>query len=205
MNCAVVFDEAKFPELVHEKINSGPRRADHLRQHLLRYFGEDLHGQARRTIAGKQQQSPRQPLLARVEELVDQIPFDSDVSRQHVRDEPVGELMFRVEDAQHFLFLNDKHGSGSDCDCGRHALGEARKTLFPEKVSRSKQRDNRLSASIIDYRQLHAAFLDVHYGQRGIALCENRFVRPEFMNFSSQTDRIEKRPHIKRSDFRIRF
>ena len=36
---AIVLDEAQFPEFVHEKIDPGPRCADHLRQHLLRYFG----------------------------------------------------------------------------------------------------------------------------------------------------------------------
>jgi hypothetical protein len=32
---AVVLDEAQFLEFVHEKIDSGTRRADHLRQRLL--------------------------------------------------------------------------------------------------------------------------------------------------------------------------
>ena len=37
---AVVVDEAQFPKFVHEKIDSRPRCADHLRQSLLRYFGK---------------------------------------------------------------------------------------------------------------------------------------------------------------------
>ena len=39
VDLAVVLDEAQFPEFVHEKINPGPRGADHLRQHLLRSLG----------------------------------------------------------------------------------------------------------------------------------------------------------------------
>ena len=39
---AVVLDEASLPKFVHEKINSGPGCANHLRQHLLRYFGKHL-------------------------------------------------------------------------------------------------------------------------------------------------------------------
>jgi hypothetical protein len=35
LNLAVVLDEAQFPEFVHEEIDSGPRCANHLRQHLL--------------------------------------------------------------------------------------------------------------------------------------------------------------------------
>jgi len=42
VDLAVVLDEAQFPEFVHEKIDPGPRRANHLRQHLLRYFGQHL-------------------------------------------------------------------------------------------------------------------------------------------------------------------
>ena len=41
--------------------------------------------------------------------------------------------MFRVEHASHLVFLDDEHRGGSDCDCSRHALGQARKALFPQK------------------------------------------------------------------------
>ena len=34
--------KAELPEFVHEEIDAGPRRANHFRQHLLRYFGEQL-------------------------------------------------------------------------------------------------------------------------------------------------------------------
>ena len=68
---AVVFDEAQFSELVHEKIDPWACCADHLRQHLLRYFGKHL-------LVG----SARQPFLAGVKELVDQILLDSDVPCQ---------------------------------------------------------------------------------------------------------------------------
>ena len=49
---------------------------------------------ARCAIAREQQQSARQAFLAGVEELVYQIRFDSDVSRQHMSDEAVGEIVF---------------------------------------------------------------------------------------------------------------
>jgi hypothetical protein len=59
---AIIFDEAQFSELVHEKIDPWARRADHFRQHLLRYFGKYLLRLVRRAIAGEQQQSARQPV-----------------------------------------------------------------------------------------------------------------------------------------------
>ena len=56
LNLAIVLDEAQFLEFVHEKIDPGPRCANHLRQHLLRYFGKCFVRMARRAIAREQQQ-----------------------------------------------------------------------------------------------------------------------------------------------------
>src|SRR5579863_260120 len=67
LDLAIILDEAQLPEFVHEKIDPGPRCANHLRQHLLRYFGKHVLRMARRAIAREQQQSARQPLLAGVE------------------------------------------------------------------------------------------------------------------------------------------
>ena len=49
-NLAVVLDETQFSELVHEKIDPRACRADHLCQHLLRYFGKYLLRLVRRAI-----------------------------------------------------------------------------------------------------------------------------------------------------------
>src|SRR5882672_9504912 len=86
VDLAVVLDKAQFPEFVHEKIDPRPRCANHLRQHLLRYFGEHLLSMARRAIARKQQQSARQLFLAGVKELVDQVLLVSDDSCQRTGD-----------------------------------------------------------------------------------------------------------------------
>ena len=39
MQPAIILNEAQFLEFIHEKIDSGARWPNHLRQHLLRYFG----------------------------------------------------------------------------------------------------------------------------------------------------------------------
>ena len=39
VNFADVFDEAQFPEFVHEEIDPRPGGPDHRGQHLLRYLG----------------------------------------------------------------------------------------------------------------------------------------------------------------------
>ena len=76
VDLAVVLDEAQLPEFVHEKIDPGPRYANHFRQHLLRYFGNHLLMLASRAIPREQQQSARQPFLTGVEELVNQVLLD---------------------------------------------------------------------------------------------------------------------------------
>jgi hypothetical protein len=48
-------------------------------------------------VAGQQQQRPRQPLFAGIEQLIDEVRFDPDVALQHVGQEPVGERGLLVE------------------------------------------------------------------------------------------------------------
>src|SRR5580658_1547254 len=84
VDLAIVLNEAQFPKFVHEKINARPRCPDHLRQHLLRYFGKRLLKITGLSIPREQQESARQSFLAGVEKLIDQVLFHPDVSCQHV-------------------------------------------------------------------------------------------------------------------------
>src|SRR4029077_16795858 len=106
LKTAVIFDEAQFPELVHEEIDPRARTADHLRQHFLRYFVEYSVGLVFFTVTGKQQKSAGKPLLARVEKLIDQVLFDSNVPCQHETDKPVREGMLLMKHLEHFTLLN---------------------------------------------------------------------------------------------------
>jgi hypothetical protein len=110
MKSAIVTNEAQFPEFIHEKIDSGASCANHLRQHLLGNFGAHLLRFGFAAIAREQQESPRQPFLAGVKELIDQIFLDSDVPRKDVSHEAVGERLFSVEHAHHLVFFNDQYG-----------------------------------------------------------------------------------------------
>jgi hypothetical protein len=93
---AAVLDEAQLPEFVHETIyprSSGP---DHFRQHFLRDSGNHLLRLILFAVTRQQQQSPGQAFLGRVEKLIYQVFRESDVSREHLFDEPLGESPFRV-------------------------------------------------------------------------------------------------------------
>src|SRR5882762_963931 len=79
LKSAIVMNEAQFPELVHKKVDTGARCANHLRQHLLGNLGKHLLRLAFLAVASQQQKSAGQPFLAGVEKLIDQILLDSDV------------------------------------------------------------------------------------------------------------------------------
>src|ERR1700691_2501463 len=151
VDLAVVFDESQFLEFVHEQIDSGSRRTNDLRQHLLRYFGKRFLRLSGRTVAREQQQSAREALLGRVEKLIDEICFNSNVSRQHMSDEAVRELVFLVEHANHLVFLNDEHGGGCNRGSSRHVNGLTRKAPFTKEIARSHDRHDGFFAGRINH------------------------------------------------------
>ena len=102
----VVMNKAKFPEFVHEEIYACASGANHLRQHVLGYFGEHLLRAVYHAITGQQEESTRQAFLAGVEKLVDQVLFDADVACEDVRNEAIGKRMFLMEHAKHLTFSN---------------------------------------------------------------------------------------------------
>jgi hypothetical protein len=82
LQAAVIVDEAQLSKLVHEKTHPGPRRPDHFGQSFLTDSGND--GLMLRVFAeaGQQQQDPRQPLVAGIEELIYQVFLDPNIPRQ---------------------------------------------------------------------------------------------------------------------------
>src|ERR1700722_1190771 len=82
LDFSVVADESLFSEFVHEKADPGSSRADHFRQRFLTEFDRGWLCGAFLTEFRQQQQQARQPPLAGIEELVDQIVFDPAVSGQ---------------------------------------------------------------------------------------------------------------------------
>ncbi len=92
--------------------------------------------------------------------------------------------MFGVEHARHLVFLDDEHGCGCDRGGRRHVVGLARKAPFPKKITCSQNRYNGFFAGLVDYRQLHAAFLNVHDILRGIALCEDGLLLSKVIDLS---------------------
>src|SRR5208283_2380521 len=81
LQTAVVMNETQFPESVHEKTDSRTSRTDHLGQGLLADLGNYRLGFAFLAKMSEQQKDPGQPFFARIEKLIHQIFFVTDVPR----------------------------------------------------------------------------------------------------------------------------
>ena len=79
-DAAIVVDEAKIAELVHEFVDSRTGGAHHLGQGFLADFGNRRFRLIHLPITGHQQQQAGKPLFAGVEQLVDQVFFEVNVA-----------------------------------------------------------------------------------------------------------------------------
>jgi hypothetical protein len=82
LDLAVIFDESKLPEFVHEVAHPRTRRPNHLRKRLLADLSRDRLRPAFLAEIRQQKKNPGQALFAGVEQLIDQVFFHPDVARQ---------------------------------------------------------------------------------------------------------------------------
>ena len=108
VQAAVIFNEPELPKLVHEETHPGSRRPDHFGQGFLTDLGHDGLMLPVFAKAGQQQQNPRQPLLAGIEQLIDQVLFDPHIPGQQIRHKELGQCGLIVEHADHGFFLKSK-------------------------------------------------------------------------------------------------
>jgi len=79
---SIVFDKAQFSEFVHEKAHARSRRADHLRQRFLTELSHDRFRPAFLAEICKEKEKSSEALFARIEQLIDQVLFNSTVPSQ---------------------------------------------------------------------------------------------------------------------------
>ena len=146
---------------------------DHLGERLLRQFRQHPLGRVFLAVAREQQQRAGEPLLARVEELIDEVLFDADVAREHVRDESVGELGMLVQHPKHVALVDAQdrrrhHGRGRS-----HAQRLAGQAPLAKEIAGPEHGDDRLLACRRQHRELHAAIPHVEHTVRLCALREH--------------------------------
>ena len=157
---AVVLDEAEIAELVHEEIDARPGRADNLRERFLRHL-RDRQRLIPLPVARQQQQDTGEPLFARVEQLVDQVLLHTDVSRQHVREEPFGQRRLRVEHLEHLWLFDDEHRARRHRRRGRDAPRLCGETALTKEVTLTQDGDDGLFTGPRENGELDAAVLNV--------------------------------------------
>src|ERR1019366_3988790 len=100
-NFSVVADEPQFAEFVHEKTDAGAGGADHLCQCLLADTWIDWLRAAFLAEMREQKEKARESPLARIEQLVDQIFFNSAIARQEIRHEQLGKFRLVMKGGNH--------------------------------------------------------------------------------------------------------
>ena len=122
----------------------------------------------------QQQEQPRQALLARIEQLIDQIRFDADGARQQMRDEHLGErrLVMEHADDRRLLQPHDRRIRVIAATVAMRRACPARQPS-PKNSSGSQDRDDRFLALLGDDGDLDLALLDVEDRIGGIALRED--------------------------------
>jgi hypothetical protein len=97
---SVVFNESKLAKPVHEEADPGSRRSDSCRQCILPDLWNNLFGSAFLPEVCQEQKYSRQSLLAGVEELINEIFLNSDISRKEMGDECLRKHRFFMKAAK---------------------------------------------------------------------------------------------------------
>jgi hypothetical protein len=100
-NFSIVADESEFAEFVHEKTDAGSGGADHFCQRFLIDIGNDGLRAALLSEIREQQEKSREPLLARIEQLVDQVLFNAAVPCQQICHEQLGKMWLVMKQGNH--------------------------------------------------------------------------------------------------------
>ena len=80
LDLPVIGNEAELAKLVHEKADAGACCTDHLRQRLLADMCRDRLWSAFLSEICQKKEEAREPLLAGIEQLVDEVFFDAAVT-----------------------------------------------------------------------------------------------------------------------------
>ena len=94
---AAVFDKTKIPEFIHEITDPRSGGTDHLSQVFLTDPGMHSFDFTFLAKMSQQQENPGQAFLAVVKQLIDEIPFESNVAGRQMREEEFGDAVSLLE------------------------------------------------------------------------------------------------------------
>jgi hypothetical protein len=138
LKSSVVFDKTQFAKFVHEKAYARSGRADHLRQRFLTELSHDRLRPAFLAEICQQKEKPGEALFARIEQLIDQVLFNSTVPIQQIRHEQFRKFRLIVNGSDHGRLLQaSNHAIIIDCPRCCDAQRMAIQASFAEKVAGS--------------------------------------------------------------------
>jgi len=126
------------------------------------------------SVTRQEQERAREALFAGVEELVDEVFFDADVSRQHVPQESIGEGRLSVELSHHLSLLHDDDRARRHGRRRCHPVCLPDQTPLTKKMARLQYGDDGLFSGVRQHGETDGAPLDVHDARRRIALSKDR-------------------------------
>ena len=167
----------ELPKLAHEEVDARTRGARHLRQGFLIHPAKCAVRPPGFPITSEQQQRACKPFLTRVEELVNEVFFDTDVPRQHAwgrkRSANAG---FACSCRIISCFSTAMIVQGGSLS-RRHSPRLTRETPFTEEVAILEHSDYGFSSGTGQDRQPHGPFLDIHDTRGRIALSKDPRLR----------------------------
>jgi hypothetical protein len=171
---AVVVDKAQLPELVHEEVDAPACSPHDFGERFLRQSRHNpLRRAVLRSVPRQEQKRTGEPPFNRVEEMVDEIFFDADISLEHVCQELFVELGLRVQHLEHVPLVNHGDGARIQRDSGGDVDLLSGETSFSEKVPWLKHADDRLLAPRREHYKFHRSLLEIHHVTALGALREN--------------------------------
>lgn len=183
----VVLDEAKFAKFVHEKADSTAGGANDFGESSLRNWGHNVLRLFLVAITRDQEERPGQAFLAGIEQLVDQILLDSDISFEHVGDKAIREFALFVQHTKHFQFFNSKSGNRPESNGSRDAQKLSSYAAFAEEISRAQNCDHSFFSRRGGHDNLDGAGLEIENGVPDISLEKNGLSGPKTQHLLSHT------------------
>src|SRR4029077_4164909 len=197
LQSAVVVNKSQFSEAVHEEAYSRAGSADHFRQCLLADPRDYGFRNALLAEMQDQKEDSGQPLFTRIEKLIDQIFFVTDVPRQQIGHEHFGNFAFAMKRFHHGFLFDSQNGALRHCGGRAHTERLARKRAFTEKVSLTQYANGCFLASLRDHGESYLAGLDVKYRVSSLPLREDGFFPREEHKFPALADAGKKCAGIK--------
>jgi len=192
----VILDEAELPEFIHEEIDARACRADPRRQNVLVDSWNDRFQLSLFAEIGEEQEQPGEPAFARIEQLINQISLDLNVTRQQECHEPLRKHWLFVEDPDHRGFFDSDNRRFRHRGSGGQMQGLAGQTSFAKEVTGREHGDDTFLTLLGDDRELDLACFDVVDGIRRISLPVDDLPRLERRPGSSAFCRNRERSTI---------